>query len=170
MNRFKKSINIAALLLATSFMAGCDSGVASDTHAAAEARKHADAIKGNAATSSACALLTREEAHKALGTKVSKGKPSGPMGSACQWESTRDENRFIQVQLVPARYWEDRHAVKGYRRLEGIGQKAYVVPELGDWLVAVQTQKDAVFVSLPQKGTSEADAIELAKIVVERLK
>jgi hypothetical protein len=116
-----------------------------------------------------CALITQDEAAKRVGKPVGAGQVAGPLGTACQWTATDDEG-YLQVQAVPVDYWSAPSLAAGYRALPGIGQAAYVVPEMGGWAGGAKSAKEMVAVSLTGPAASAEAVADLLKAVVERRK
>ncbi|MDR0777693.1 MAG: DUF3558 domain-containing protein [Azonexus sp.] len=179
MKNFRKGMNIAVLLGAISFMAGCGNGTASATNAATEADKPAATSKTSAPLLPECALLTNKEVSKALATKVSEGRLSETIG--CQWiDISKDHTgRNVAVKIFPASSWWGDFNPQTDRKLEGIGEKAYLsTASVGDivlgWDAIAHTKNDVVTVWISKdpaiEKTAEASAVELLKIAVGRLK
>jgi hypothetical protein len=180
MKSFRKSIGIATLLVAASFMTGCDSEMASNADEATKARKSAAASKNNAPIPPECALLTRNEAAKALATKVSEGRLS-VLDSGCQWTDISKDNtdRKIILEVIPVSSWWGGFPAQTERTLEGIGEKAYLTTTVSSgaiigWTAIAHTKKEVVSVWISWDPaiakTGDASAVELLKIAVGRLK
>lgn len=156
---------VGAALAAGLVLGGCGAKPAAD------AKKTADAIKGGGATqatSPACALLTHDEAAKALGAAVGDGEVAGPMGTACQWNAKSGDG-YLQVQVVPADYWSPPSMAKGYHKLPEVAAEAYAAPEMEGWSAGAKAGEKMIAVSLSQGG-SEAAVIEVLKTSLGRLK
>lgn len=122
----------------------------------------------NASTADICALLTRNEATKALGAPVDVGEVAGPLGSACQWKKTGGDGH-VQVQVVRPRDWSPPKRAAEYRKLPGIGRDAYTIEELGAFVAAAVTDKNLVAVNI-RGGTATTDtAVALLKIILSRV-
>lgn len=125
----------------------------------------------NAAEPDRCALLSAEEAAAAIGGPVGTGYPAGPGNTACQWDGTSDDGSYVQVQVIAdPNYWSPPSLANGYRELAGLGEAAYVVPEMGGFAAGALESGQVIAVGLAGEGASEQAAEGLLRLVVERLK
>jgi hypothetical protein len=137
-----------------------------------DAKTAHDRLTGNAAGKAAdnpqCKLFTPAEAGKYIGEPVGAGE-NAAMGSGCQW-AAKGDGGDVMVQVVEARYFTAPSAAKGYKALDGIGSKAYVLPEMGGWAAGALVGPDAVLVSVAGKAASEAQAVALLQETLKRRK
>ena len=95
-----------------------------------------------------CGWFSPAEIGKYLGAAVKAGEVNGPLDSQCQWVGQSDSSRtFISIQMVSARHWEVPDQADDFRRVKGVGDAAYVLPEFGGWKAAAKAGKEAVYVS-----------------------
>jgi len=94
-----------------------------------------------------CSWFTPAEIAKYLGVAVEAGQVNGPLNSQCQWKGKSASPAFISIQIVRRSDWEDPHLADGYKRVQGIGETAYVVPQLGGWQAGARTATKVVAVS-----------------------
>jgi hypothetical protein len=118
-----------------------------------------------------CSLLTAEEAAAAMGGPVGPGYPAGPMQTACQWDGTADDGSYVQVQLIDdPDDWSPPTLADGYVELTGIGEKAYVVPEMGGFAAGALDGRHIIVVGLAGDGASAESAGSLLRLAVERVR
>jgi len=128
------------------------------------------ATHGIAAAMDRCTLLTAGEAAAAVGGPVGPGYAAGPMQTACQWDGTADEAAYVQVQVIDdPSYWSPPTLADGYAELTGIGEKAYVLPEMGGFAAGALDRGHVVVVGLAGGGASAESAESLLRLVVDRL-
>lgn len=151
----------AALLLT---MTACGSNVPQ------EAQKTADVLTGDAQGSATdnpnCKLFTPAELETYIGEPLNAGINSG-MGMGCQW-TAKDGEGDVMVIAVPANYAEVPSLAGGFRELPELGEKGFVVPELGGWVAAAIRGKDFVKVSVAGAKASADNAIALFKETIKR--
>lgn len=117
-----------------------------------------------------CGLFTPAEIGDAIGTAVEPGAVAAPGGTACQWDGTRDDEAYVQIQVIPGtEYWEPRRLTRGYEALSDVGEEAFVVPELGGWLAGVKTAARVTYVSMAGGTASRDTAVRLLRTAHERL-
>lgn len=118
-----------------------------------------------------CSLLTAEEAAAAMGGPVGPGYPAGPMQTACQWDGTSDDGSYVQVQVIAdPNSWSPPSLADGYRELRGLGEVAYVVPEMGGFAAGALDSGQVIAVGIAGEGASEQAAAGLLRLVLDRLK
>lgn len=142
------------------------------TASAQNPKKTADILtgdnKGSAAANPVCKLFTSAEVARYIGKPVAK-MGNAAMGSGCQW-STKDYEGDMMVQVVPAQYHEEPRLAKGFKRLPDLGNKAFVVPEMGGWKAAVLRGQESIVVSVAGPAASEQGAVGLLKETLARRK
>jgi hypothetical protein len=117
-----------------------------------------------------CALLTQDEATKALNTPLKSGVAAGPFGSACHWSGEHDRNTYVQLQVIDnPSYWSPPHGA-GCKKISGIGRDAYTCPEHAGFVAATVTDKQVVAVSLAGGSASPEAAVALLSTVLRRAK
>ena len=138
---------------------------------AAEPAKLKDALTGDAKRSAAanpqCQLFSPAEISTYLGVSVGPGKNAAG-GAGCQWTDKNDEADAI-VTVVAAKYYEEPSLVKGFKRLPGLGKKAWVAPDAG-WRAGVLLDDVAILVSLDGKKASEASTQAFLQEALKRRK
>ena len=122
--------------------------------------------KGEAANNKQCQMFTQSEASAYIGGVVHHVE-NAAMGTGCQW-TVGGGNGSMLVQVGPARYHERPSAAPGYKKMPEIGEKAFVVPEMGGWHAGSLHGEHAVHVTLDGKGASEAKTVELLKEAMQR--
>lgn len=123
----------------------------------ADAQKTADVLTGDAAGSAdsnpLCKLFTVDEIAGYEGAPVAPGTTAA-MGTGCQW-GDRQGDGYAMIQVASARYYEESGtAVKS---LPGVGEKAFVTPEMGGWKAGA-IQRDKVII-VSTGGTSDAKKV-----------
>ena len=123
----------------------------------ADAQKTADVLTGDAAGSAdsnpLCKLFTVDEIAGYEGAPVAPGT-NAAMGTGCQW-GDRQGDGYAMIQVASARYYEESGtAVKS---LPGVGEKAFVTPEMGGWKAGA-IQRDKVII-VSTGGTSDAKKV-----------
>jgi hypothetical protein len=133
-----------------------------------DAQKTADVLtgdaKGSADANPLCKLFTVDEIASYEGAPVSAGA-NAAMGTGCQWVHRQGDGNTM-IQVVTARYYEESgEAVKS---LPGVGEKAFVTPDMGGWKAGAIQRDKAIIVSTG--GTSsEAKVIALLKEAMKRV-
>jgi hypothetical protein len=124
--------------------------------------------KGSAANNPVCKLFTAAEASKYVGKTVGTGE-NAALGSGCQW-AAKDYDGDMLVQIVPASNHEQPTLAKGFQRLPEIGDKAFVLPEMGGWKAATLRGNESIIVSLAGPAASQQATVALLKEVLARRK
>lgn len=137
----------------------------------AKPAKVRDALTGDAKAGAAanpqCQLFSPAEIATYVGVTVGLGKNAAG-GSGCQWTDKNDEADAI-LAVVPARYYEEPSLVKGFKRLPGLGKKAWVAPDAG-WRAGVLLDDVAILVNLDSKKANEATTISFLQEALKRRK
>jgi hypothetical protein len=77
----------------------------------------------------------------------------------------------VQVQLIDdPDDWSPPTLADGYVELTGIGEKAYVVPEMGGFAAGALDGRHIIVVGLAGDGASAESAGSLLRLVVERVR
>jgi hypothetical protein len=105
-----------------------------------------------------CKWFTRAEIRQYLGAEVKAGRVGGPLDSLCQWDGRGDAQAFIHIQIASPRSWSMPDLADGFKRVRGIGDVAYIVPEFRGWTAAAKTVTRVVLVS-GSGGTLTAEKI-----------
>lgn len=117
-----------------------------------------------------CALLSAAEAAAAIGGPVGSGYAAGPGDTACQWDGTSNDGSYVQVQVIAdPSSWSPPSLADGYAQLSGIGEKAYVSPEMGGFAAGALDRGQVIVVGLAGDGASAKSAESLLRLVVGRL-
>lgn len=123
--------------------------------------------KGSASANPQCQLFSQAEIGTYLGAKVAPGKNAAG-GAGCQWTDNDYEASAI-LSVVPARYYEEPSLVKGFKRLSGMGKKAWVALDAG-WRAGVLLDDVAILVNLDSKKASEATTVAFLQEALKRRK
>lgn len=136
-----------------------------------DARKLKDQLtgdaKGSAAANPQCKLFTPAEISAYLGTSVGAGENAAG-GAGCSWSDKNHEAQAI-ITVVGPSYFPEPKLVKGFKRLEGLGKKAWVAPDSG-WSAGALLDDAAVVVNLDGKKASEASVVALLQETLKRRK
>jgi hypothetical protein len=79
----------------------------------------------NSAATSYCTLFTTDQIAAALGKPVKAGHVPEMATDACQWDAATGKG-VVTVMATMAGIWNDMIGHEGLRRVQGVGQKAYV--------------------------------------------
>jgi hypothetical protein len=123
--------------------------------------------KGSASANPQCQLFSPAEIATYVGVRVGAGKNAAG-GAGCQWVDSGDESDAI-LTIVAPRYYEEPSLVKGFKRLPGLGKKAWVAPDAG-WRAGVLLDDVAIMVSLDSKKASEAATVAFLQEAMKRRK
>lgn len=124
--------------------------------------------QGAAADNPLCKLFTAAEASAYAGVTLSAGA-NAAMGSGCQWADPRpDGDASVLVQSVGASYASPPTLAPTFRKLTDMGDKAYVVSELGGWDAGAPQGDQFVIVSVAGPKASADTAIALLKETLKR--
>ena len=138
--------------------------------APADAQNTADVLtgdaKGGADSNPLCQLFTVDEIANYEGAPVAGGT-NAAMGTGCQWVHRQGQGSAM-IQVVPARYFKAASAAPGYKELPDVGEKGFVVPQMGGWQAGVIKGDKAVMVST-SASSSEAKAASLLREAMKRV-
>ena len=82
--------------------------------------------------------------------------------------SASDSTIDVRIQKMPKEYWSPERFAQGYRKIAGIGEKAFSVSELGGWKACALSSKNVVCVGM-DGGRASADAASaLLKMSLQR--
>lgn len=122
--------------------------------------------KGSAAANPQCRLFTPAEIGKWLGATVGAGENAGG-GSGCSWVDKDYEVQAI-VNVIGARHYVEMSGAKGFKRLTGIGRKAWVAADAG-WTAGALLEDDAaIIVNLDSKKATEATVVAFLQEAIQR--
>ena len=93
-----------------------------------------------------CGWFTPADIATYLGVAVAAGEVNGPLKSQCQWNGKSDGGASISIQIVPRSDWEVPDLADGFKRVKGIGETAYIVPQFGGWQAGARTAAKVVVV------------------------
>lgn len=153
------------LLLTLAALSSVASAQSADANKAKD-RLTGDA-KGSAAANPQCKLFTPAEISAYLGVTVGAGQNAAG-GAGCSWTDKDDEAQAIVTVVGPA-YFPEPSLVKGFKRLPGIGKKAWVAPDAG-WSAGALLDDAAVVVGLDGKKANEAAVVALLQETLKRRK
>lgn len=124
---------------------------------------------GGGAGEALCTLFSTDEVTARLGLPVGAGEVSGPQDSACQWSVDSAEGGFVQIQRVDASYWTEPSLSKSFKKLAGVGKKAYTDTGFpGEWTAAAQHGKVMTVVGMRSGKASREAAAALLKETLAR--
>lgn len=130
-----------------------------------------DQITGNAkappSANPQCMLFTPTEIAAYAGAEVGTGENSAG-GLGCNWHN-KTYSASVTVSVVPPNYFPEPSALKGFKRLPGIGSKAWVAPDSG-WSAGAVVQDKAVVVVVSGAKSTEAAAVALLQEALKRRK
>ncbi len=112
-----------------------------------------------------CKLFTPAEIGTYLGTTVGAGQGAG-RGGSCQWVDKDYEVQAILTIVGPDKF-EEPSLVKGFKRLPGLGKKAWVAPDAG-WRAGVLLDDAAILVNLDSKKMNESTAVAFLQEAMKR--
>ena len=118
---------------------------------------------GSGAGAKVCTWFTPAEIAKYLGTAVETGKVGGPLDSLCQWKGKSDDSPFIQIQIASQRSCAMPDLADGFKRVNGIGSVAYVVPQFHGWTAGAKTATKVVVVSGVGPGLTAEKTVDLLR-------
>ena len=127
--------------------------------------------KATAKTTNACALVSSTDLRSWFGEELTARADllKKPQASECIWNGNGNESGQLIVQIVPARYYEEPKLAPDFRRLVGIGEKAYLISELGGWRGAALKGRSAVAIRLDGGKSSRATALAALETLVRKL-
>jgi hypothetical protein len=123
--------------------------------------------KGSAADNPQCRLFTTAEIAAYLGKSVAAGQNAAG-GAGCNWTDKEYEVQALLTVVGPSHFTEPS-LVKGFKRLQGIGKKAWVAPDSG-WSAGALLDDAAIFVNLDSRQANEAAVVAFLQEAVKRRK
>ena len=161
---------IRLVLAASILLLATACGKSDDGTVPKNAQETADVLtgdaKGSAADNPVCKLFTNEEAGAYIGEPVTDGQNAGA-GTGCQWPA-KDDSGDAMVVVVPADFAEVPSLADGYKEVPGVGEKGFVVPELGGFAAGAVVGKEFVKASVAGSGASADQAVALLKETIKR--
>ena len=116
----------------------------------------------------ACAMLSSGQLRSWFGKEmVPATTPAIPQAQGCQWAPKDGSQGALTMTIGPARYYVAPSLGKGFTKLKGIGEKAYIVPSLGGWEAGAV--KGAKVVGIRTPAVSQSVAITVLKTLVAKL-
>jgi hypothetical protein len=113
-------------------------------------------------------MLSANQLHSWLGKSMKLGDMSDmPQAQGCQWLPADGSDGGLTVQIVPARYYLEPKLGHGFKKLTGVGQRAYIVPSLGGWEAGALKGSKAVVIGTP--GISQLNAIAVLKTLAGKI-
>lgn len=159
-----RSTTAAVLLLSTALAGGA-------LAQGADARKTKDQLtgdaKGSAAANPQCKLFNPAEIGAYLGKAVGAGQNAAG-GAGCSWTDKDADVQALLTVVGPSQFTEPS-LVKGFKRLQGIGKKAWVAPDSG-WSAGALLDDAAVLVNLDGQQANEAAVTAFLQEAVKRRK
>ena len=123
--------------------------------------------KGQPSANPQCMLFTQAEIAAYAGAQVGPGENAAG-GAGCNWHDN-SYGASVTVSVVPPNYFPEPTEVKGFKRLPGVGSKAWVAPDSG-WSAGAVAQDAAVVVVVSGKKATEASAVALLQETMKRRK
>lgn len=116
----------------------------------------------------ACAMLSSSQLRTWFGKEMVPQATAGiPQAQGCQWAPKDGSQGALTLTIAPARYYVAPSLGKGFMRLNGIGEKAYIVPSLGGWEAGAVKGSKVVGIRTP--AMSQHVAITVLKTLVAKL-
>lgn len=115
-----------------------------------------------------CGAFSADEIGRYAKKPARAGEVSGPLNTACSWDT--DGNGNVLIQVVPADYWEP-HNTAGHRALTGIGTEAFVEASMfgGGWVAVAKDEGKVIYVDMTGAQITADDAVALLTEAVKRL-
>ena len=125
-----------------------------------------DAAAANAPN--ACAMLSSSQLRTWFGKDMVPEPTAGiPQAQGCQWAPKDGSQGALTLTIAPARYYVAPSLGKGFMRLKGIGEKAYIAPSLGGWEAGAVKGSKVVGIRTP--AMSQGTAITILKTLVSKV-
>jgi hypothetical protein len=119
---------------------------------------------------SVCAMLSPSDLRAWWGKDMAVRPATDlPQAAACDWGATDGGGGLLTVRIVPPSYYTEPKLGKGFKRLTGIGDKAYVAPQLGGWVAGAVKGKLAVVIQVDGGKSTEATAVTVLKTLVRKI-
>ncbi len=124
----------------------------------------------NANSAKLCAMLSPGELHSWFG-KAYHVRPSDdyPERQTCAWAPVDGSLGTLLVLTAPADYYSTASSVDGPKKLQGIGEKAYVGKLFGGWTAGALKGTKIVKLNLPAGIGTEKTAVAVLKTLVSRM-
>jgi hypothetical protein len=84
----------------------------------------------------------------------------------CQWVPADGSSGSLTVQVVPARYYEEARLGADFKRLQQIGDRAFIVRDMGGWNAGALKGAKAIVIHADGGKTTRATAIEILKTLI----
>lgn len=148
---------------------GSGSGSGSGGNGASGGKVAMDEQGGNAGPG-LCGLFSRTEIGGFVGTEVGDGQVTGPLRSACTWESGDHGTSVMITMVLPSFYPTLTAGAEGYRELDGIGDQAHAGKDQIAGMAAetVRTGVDMIKVSVDGRDNGLDVAVNLLRETVRR--
>lgn len=122
--------------------------------------------KGPPSGNDACGLFKPAELDVYIGEPV--GAPqNAAMGSGCQWLA-KDGDGDVLIQVVPADYHEPHSLSEGFRKLDGLGEKAFVERAYDGWSAGTIHGNESVVAMVAGEKASPETAEALLRETIKR--
>ncbi len=118
-----------------------------------------------------CAMLSTNDLRAWWGKdmEVRKMVMELPQAAGCDWGATDGKGGLLTVRIVPARYYTEPTLGHGFKRLSGIAEKAFVVPQLGGWSAGARKGAKAVVIQTDGGTSNDKTAITVLKKVIAQI-
>lgn len=84
----------------------------------------------------------------------------------CQWVPADNSPGTLTIQVVPARYYDEPNLGPQFKRLTGIGDRAFVVHDMGGWTAGALKGRKALVIHVDGGKTNRATAITILKTLL----
>jgi len=84
----------------------------------------------------------------------------------CQWIPADGSTGTLTVQVVPARYYDEPKLGQDFKRVSGIGDRAFVVRDMGGWNAGALKGARAVVILVSGGKTTRATALAILKTLL----
>jgi hypothetical protein len=123
-----------------------------------------------ASSAGVCAMLSSGELHSLWGKDMKlRDAPGLPQAQGCDWEAADGHGGFLTVRVVPARYYTEPKLGNGFKALTGIGDKAFVVQDLGGWNAGARKGAKAVVIHVDGGKTNQGTAVTLITELIRKI-
>ncbi|MDB5093818.1 MAG: hypothetical protein JWO85_1919 [Candidatus Eremiobacteraeota bacterium] len=122
-------------------------------------------------TANVCAMVSGGEIGALFGKKMQPKPPEMdlPQSSGCDWEAADGKSGFMTVRIIPPRYLPEPKLGKSFAILDGIGNKANIVEDMGGWNVGAIKGAKAVVIHVDGGKSSRSMAVTMLKKYVQKL-
>ena len=84
----------------------------------------------------------------------------------CQWVPADKSQGSLTIQVVPARYYDEPSLAPQFKRLKGIGDRAFVDQDMGGWNAGTLKGAKALVIHVDGGKTDRTTAIAVLKTLL----